>query len=456
MNETVGHGGYSFVKSYDIGKVVKEILDYPEMTGIGSWRDYMIYILPNQLTYGHLRLIPYIDIMLNDFRFSVVGMPSGRKNVYQSFKIDPLKYVMPRAQMNSCQLIKKMAKEQWSSSKKSGIIEKIFLECLLDLKFLYDYGFLHLDVKPENILLSLDENDNLLWARLCDFSFIEPNNDEYRHTGECCFTFGLRPPEHMMHHRVSPTSDIWSLGSTIFEILTGRVFMPSNGILKCAGETFHISHEADAIDYFKKCIITGKWKDELIDSMIALGYSNDEIKKWYTILEKMIVYEPEKRATLDELLSDDFFSDVRAIIKEQTEHKFISYNLIEHKKELEISDPDYKSKFAALHKQLNPLIKKDIIIRGLDLFLKYCKNSCIKPVITDTTKDIYRICIFIMYKFLMPCGVNKSFSYVFTFMGDSSKYTDEYVYNIESDIVGKLPSIWYKINDTDKLYREIF
>lgn len=455
-DDNIGSGAYSFVKRYGNNEVVKQILDYPDMTGIGSWRDYMIYLLSDQLLFGSLRLVPYNKIISNKSAFNPASIiMSCSKTI--TLRFDPLSYVMPKAQMSGGKLITKMTNEQWSLKKRSLVAKKVMVNCLLDLKFLYDWGFLHLDVKPENVLIDLDPETQLpKWIRLCDFSFIEPNDEHYRSTGECCFTFGMRPPEHMLRNAVSDTSDIWSLGATIYEFLIGSVFIPNKGTLRCDGEDFTIHNIGDAVRYFKMCIETKRWLNDLIDVMARMSYPYEDIEMWYRLLSKMIVFDPDQRASITELLASEYFDDMRDEIDEQTKHQFVKYPNLDYQEILERADKDYKIKFNAIHEELDNSIKKDIIIRGVDMFIRYCQNTNKIPLLDENTTDLYRISIFINYKFLMPCGTDKTFKYVFHWLKTNYNYDDKKVYALEADIINELPSIWYHIEHTDEIYKTLF
>ncbi len=82
------------------------------------------------------------------------------------------------------------------------------------LGYIHDRGMLHLDIKPENILLSHKR------LKLLDFSSVEFLRSEYAFCQDRQ-TQGYEAPELLHSHRVSPASDFYSLGVTLCACLKG-------------------------------------------------------------------------------------------------------------------------------------------------------------------------------------------------------------------------------------------
>ncbi len=110
----------------------------------------------------------------------------------------------------------------------------ILTALLSGLAFLHDKNILHRDIKPENIMLARDGA-----VKLCDFDlasrFVETRPVEAGLTG----SFGYFSPEEILGEKVLPASDLFSLGVTIYELLTGaRPFAGTS----MANETRAITH----------------------------------------------------------------------------------------------------------------------------------------------------------------------------------------------------------------------
>ena len=86
------------------------------------------------------------------------------------------------------------------------------------LVFMNRSGFLHRNIKPDKIFLSLEEGQ----LKLGDFgiSFLKIEEDEKR------FYFGSRAytsPDVFNKSMLGPQIDIWSLAVTIIELLDGKL-----------------------------------------------------------------------------------------------------------------------------------------------------------------------------------------------------------------------------------------
>lgn len=81
------------------------------------------------------------------------------------------------------------------------------------LGYLHGHGWLHLDVKPSNIVVQGGR------AVLIDLSLVSPPGDGRPHAG----TQGYRAPEQMAGRGLTPAADVFGLGITLGEALTGEL-----------------------------------------------------------------------------------------------------------------------------------------------------------------------------------------------------------------------------------------
>ncbi|WP_455628148.1 serine/threonine-protein kinase [Parabacteroides chinchillae] len=98
------------------------------------------------------------------------------------------------------------------------------------LQFVHEKNILHLDIKPSNILIDKDDN-----ARLIDFGVSKRYDIEEQETSTTMLTLskGFASVEQYDNEGTqlfSPCPDIYSLGATMYNLLTGKI--PTESILR--------------------------------------------------------------------------------------------------------------------------------------------------------------------------------------------------------------------------------
>ena len=105
------------------------------------------------------------------------------------------------------------------------LAKPIILQSLDALAHAHSKGFVHRDLKPSNILLSFTQNNVV--AKLSDFglakSFEKAGLSGLTLTGNYAGTPYFIPREQIINFKYSkPVSDVWSMGATIYNMLTGQ------------------------------------------------------------------------------------------------------------------------------------------------------------------------------------------------------------------------------------------
>ena len=110
---------------------------------------------------------------------------------------------------------------------KKGALEithayRIATDVLDALEQAHENGIIHRDVKPENIFLHRNVNGTTI-TKLLDFGIMRLLDKKASHTqGKFIGTLRYASPEQIFGGELGPTSDIYSLGVVLYEMLAGR------------------------------------------------------------------------------------------------------------------------------------------------------------------------------------------------------------------------------------------
>lgn len=100
-------------------------------------------------------------------------------------------------------------------------IAQVLIDFASALEVVHDRGFMHLDVKPENVLLS--RNGSL---RLIDFDLAQPIPNPPRKQDKLSGTPAYMAPEQLLRQPVDHRADIWAYGVSAYELLTQKKPFP--------------------------------------------------------------------------------------------------------------------------------------------------------------------------------------------------------------------------------------
>ena len=136
-------------------------------------------------------------------------------------------------------------------------VAQILIDMALGLSHVHESGFMHLDFKPENILVSHSGN-----VRLIDFDLAQPILEKPKKMSGNPGTPGYMSPEQLQGKPIDARVDIFAYGVAAYELLTGRKPFPGEtaaeilgGQLEPAGPIPPREHNPDIPAALEKIIL---------------------------------------------------------------------------------------------------------------------------------------------------------------------------------------------------------
>ena len=195
----------------------------------------------------------------------------------------------------------------------SDHISYFVYQTLCALRHIHAAGVLHRDLKPSNLLVNGDCS-----LRMCDFGLARESDASLSAAlTEYVVTRWYRAPEVLLSGgRYTSTIDVWSVGCILAELLLRRpLFMGNNYLhqLQCITETLgspteedlHFVRAAAARNFMLRLPHCDGVPFEVLFSMVGDSPVVD-------LLRRMLMFDPDKRATVKECLAHPFLARVRA------------------------------------------------------------------------------------------------------------------------------------------------
>ena len=141
------------------------------------------------------------------------------------------------------------------------------LQILQAAGFAHNHGVIHRDFKPHNVIV--DEHGN---ATVTDFGIARAGASEMTETGSIMGTAQYLSPEQAQGHAVTATSDVYSIGVVLYEMLAGR--LPFGGDSAVAIALKHLSEPPAPIS---------QWRPDVhpaLEAVVMAALAKDPAQRW--------------------------------------------------------------------------------------------------------------------------------------------------------------------------------
>ncbi|GAM26638.1 hypothetical protein SAMD00019534_098130 [Acytostelium subglobosum LB1] len=187
-----------------------------------------------------------------------------------------------------------------------GFIRVLFYQLCLSIKHIHAKFICHRDITPNNILLNA--KGELVLADFGSAKILEHNHTSMSYI---CSRY-YRAPELLVGCQTYTTKiDIWSIGCILAEMLKGKPVFPGTNsadqfarIIDILGSPSHDDMEA------MRPSKSNNFHIPTVKSRFNDTFSNVEDKEVLDLLSKILILDPTKRASIEEILAHPFLHNV--------------------------------------------------------------------------------------------------------------------------------------------------
>lgn len=265
---------------------------------------------------------------------------------------------------------------------------KVIFDILSGIEFLHSSNYLHLDIKPLNVLIFKTQKE--IMAKVTDFNlslYMNPTTKNVIYPSELV-TLTHRPIENLKGSKVYSTkTDVWSLAMTMLEVLSG-------------GKTLFTTYTENAVIKTIESLLNRS----TIDTTLNIYFQKvpKTIKpKLINLLKKMFDFNPQNRPEMKEIISDPLFSkfkfESKGYSKQLKTKKPISCNILYYYG----SDFLIRTAIAYSFKLETFFLAADIYNKGL---------AYIQPLTGDANKDWGNVMLLVVTSLLMAVKITEIFT----------------------------------------------
>ncbi|KAF4316101.1 hypothetical protein BBO99_00005373 [Phytophthora kernoviae] len=195
-------------------------------------------------------------------------------------------------------------------------VQYFLYQMLVAINYVHSAEVLHRDLKPSNILVNSDCD-----LKLCDFGLARGIQGMDSGLTEYVVTRWYRAPELLLSSKYDKQMDVWAIGCILAEMLGRRPLFPGHDYLHQLKIIMDVvgSPSEDSLDFItnpkaKRFILRQPKKPKVPLSSVYPRAT----PQCLDLLEKMLVFDPRKRITIQEALAHPYLSLVRDRAVEKT------------------------------------------------------------------------------------------------------------------------------------------
>ncbi|KAL2931347.1 Mitogen-activated protein kinase 7, partial [Bienertia sinuspersici] len=216
---------------------------------------------------------------------------------------------------------------------------KFFLfQLLRGLRYLHSANILHRDLKPANLLVNANCD-----LKICDFGLSRTFKDKGGSMTEYVVTRWYRAPELLLHNdNYGASVDVWSVGCIFAEMIGRKPLFPGTSslnqlqcIINILGsptkpDLEFMVHDVRALLYLHSMPYTRG---------VHLGVLYPHTDRLaLDLLQKMLVFDPEKRITITKVLQHPYLADLNDCVKDIPAHKPLDLDVNSHIREAKLRE----------------------------------------------------------------------------------------------------------------------
>lgn len=209
-------------------------------------------------------------------------------------------------------------------------IKRMMVEILLAVEYIHGSGFIHRDIREDNILIMKDK-DGIFRVNVSDFGHAKPFAQGMKQTPGVVSCW-WRPPEICLGSETyNQLADMWSVGCVFYYMISGKRLtnintekgdVHVNSIIK--NLPYSVTNmEINSINFIKAKIENDTLIPQSMDNFLGMGeegkeYSNSigGYSNLCSVITGLLSFLPSKRLSATQTLNHPFFDDMRPHIDE--------------------------------------------------------------------------------------------------------------------------------------------